>query len=462
MTSFTIDDTLLTPPMPPMANPDIDGLGVIRRLKHNAFEAFPERCWQESMVWLDTPLRPVLIAATPESIRQVMLENHPDYERSMAGKRVWGPLAGNGLATSEGETWRSQRRTMAPAFTPQKIQALTGLIVDSAERACVQLERQRGQPANLLDFCESTIMDMAATVMFSSDVSKFGHELRHLLTIYMTRIGGASASEALLPAWVPTFSTARRALFRRSWRRMMERVVANRRAEHRATAGETTRIIGRRTDLFDLLDQAHTSGRDDLLRDEVSTMLAAGTQTTALSVFWACVLLARSPHIQSDLVREAAAFDWNTIDSSGVDLTRFPLTKAVVMETLRLYTPGFMTQRRAIRANQVCGREVPTGATIIIPFWLLHRDPNRWASAASFVPQRFIEGAQPERFDYLPFGIGPHVCIGAQLATAEITILLARLLRDNRIEPIDRDIPVPVGRVATQPSFNPRFSVTPR
>lgn len=114
MTSLTIEDTALTPPMPPMANADIDGLGVIRRLKHNAFEAFPERCWRESIVWLDSPLRPVVIATTAESIRQVMLENHPDYERSLAGKRVWVPSPETGWppvrerrGAVNGERWHS-------------------------------------------------------------------------------------------------------------------------------------------------------------------------------------------------------------------------------------------------------------------------------------------------------------------------------------------------------------------
>jgi len=454
--------------MPAMAPDDIGGLGVLRAIRRNAFEAFPARCLEEPIVRLGTSFKPIVIATSPESIRHVMLDQHADYVRLPVGKRVLGPIVGNGLLVSEGDAWRMQRRTMAPAFKPHKIQALTGLICEVAEQAClefetcVEFEAGRGQPVDLFDFFQSVSLDIAARVMFSSDISAIDTKLRSLLSFYITRIGAPTMGDFLLPTWMPTVSTVRRALFRRRWRGLLAQAIANRRAGQRMIARGPASDDEYPADLFDLLDHAHGSRPDDLLADEVSTMLVAGHETTALTLFWACVLLAQLPELQSELALEAARFDWKTKSDpvrAEMDVNALPLAKAVVQETLRLYSPAFMTARLAVRSHRIGGCDVPAGAMILIPFWLLHRNPARWKSAASFDPRRFIDGPKPEQFDYLPFGVGPHVCIGAQLAIAEATIVLARLLRDNRIAPIDNNIPLPVGRLSTRPSYSPKFSV---
>ncbi|WP_322048630.1 cytochrome P450 [Paraburkholderia sp. J67] len=456
MDTTTLSHALLTPPMPPMADDSIGGFGVLKGIRRNAFEAFPARCWQEPVVRVNTPLNPVVIISSPEAIRHVMLDCHRDYVRMPVGRRVLGPIVGKGLLVSEGESWRNQRHAMAPAFTPQKVQALTGLIHEVAERACTEMESRRALPQDLFTFFQAVSLDIGASVMFSTDVSSIGAELRRLLTFYMTRIGSPSVSDFLLPSWMPTVLSARRAVFRHHWQRLLASTIAQRRARARAPAhGNGTQ------DLFDLLEQAHGERPDDLLADEVSTMLVAGHETTALTLFWATVLLAHSPQIQSELAGEAAAFDWDA-RGTALDLTKLPLTKAVIQETLRLYSPAFMTARLAARTHTVGGVQIPSGAMLLVPFWLLHRHPQRWASPACFDPWRFLRGPQPGRFDYLPFGVGPRVCIGAQLAISEAVIVLARLLRDNRIAPMRDDIPLPVGKLSTRPSFLPEFVVSAR
>ena len=136
--------------------------------------------------------------------------------------------------------------------------------------------------------------------------------------------------------------------------------------------------------------------------------------------------------------------------------------RAVVQEAMRLYPPAFMTARLAAEAHEVCGVEVPVGAVVLIPLWLLHRNPRWWASPDLFDPGRFLRGPEPDRFAYLPFGAGPHACIGAQLAVTEATLVLARLLRRSSIAVLgDRPV-VPVGVISTRPDHAPRFEVRPR
>jgi cytochrome P450 len=458
--------TLFTPPMPPMARDDIGGLGLLRTLSRNAFEAFPRRCLAEPVVRLATPINQVVVVSAPDAIRHVMLDHHQDYGRLPVGKRVLRAIAGNGLLLSEGEQWKAQRRAMAPAFTPKQTQTLAVHVVEATERACEVLESRRGQPENLFDFFQGLSLTIGATAMFSVDISAVGPEIRRLLNAYITGIGRPSMADFMLPAWIPTLATARRALFRRRWLAVIDTAMSARRGHAGEGGVDGPHASSPRTaDLFDMLAQAHGDRSDSLLADEVSTMLVAGHETTALTLFWACTLLAQSPEWQARVAGEAASADWSGILGNagrGVVMPALPITRAVVEETLRLYSPAFMTVRQAHRTHRVCDIEIPKGAMVMVPFWLLHRDPDRWHAPDSFDPSRFLNGAQPGRFDYLPFGIGPHVCIGAQLALLEATIVLARLMRDNVLVPVG-DAPVlPVGVLTTRPSRAPEFSVLKR
>ena len=116
-----------------------------------------------------------------------------------------------------------------------------------------------------------------------------------------------------------------------------------------------------------------------------------------------------------------------------------------------------MTARQAVERHELCGVRVERGAIVLMPFSMLHRDPRLWSAPERFDPGRFLGADKPDRYSFLPFGAGPRVCIGAQLATAEAVLILARLMRDNDLA-LDGGEPVlPVGSFATRPSRAPAF-----
>jgi cytochrome P450 len=100
---------------------------------------------------------------------------------------------------------------------------------------------------------------------------------------------------------------------------------------------------------------------------------------------------------------------------------------------------------------------------ILIAPWLLHRHEKLWRDPNAFIPSRFMPPAPPpDRFAYLPFGVGPRICIGAHFALVEATLALAKLIGAFRIELIDKEPVIPVGVVTTQPDRSPMFAVTSR
>ena len=445
-----------TPGLPPLARPGIGGLGVLSALRRNGFSAFPARCLDEPVVRLSLPWGPLVVASGADAIGQVLHGNAEAYARLPAGRRILGPIVGRGLLTAEGAAWRRQRKMMAPAFTPRTVPVLAAHIVRCAEATCAKLEAAPG-PVDLLAAMQALALEVGSVSMFSLESASFDAALRAMVTRYMQGVGRPRPSDFLLPPGMPTPIAARRWLFRRRWTRLIDGVIAMRRA---ADAREELEG-GPARDLFDLMASALGRDEDDLLRDEVSTMIVAGHETTALSLFWACLMLAHAPYWQEAIADEAHDLDLSP-ERAADSLPRLVATRAVVRETLRLYPPAFMSARRALRADEIGGIAVPAGAMVLLPLFLLHRDPRLWRDPASFDPSRFLDGPEPGRFDYLPFGAGPNTCIGAQLAMTEAILVLARLFRDSRLRLADTELVLPVGVIATRPDRAPRFVLKAR
>jgi len=198
------------------------------------------------------------------------------------------------------------------------------------------------------------------------------------------------------------------------------------------------------------------------LVDQVATLIAAGHETTGVALFWSFWLVAAAPAVQERLADEGETLDLGP-DNAAEVLPRLVYTRAVVQEALRLYPPAFTIVRLAKHADNAGGIQVPAGAIVFIAPWALHRHRRLWSQPEVFDPARFLPGAPvPDRFSYLPFGIGPRVCIGAQFALTEATLVLATMIKAFRIERADGDPVMPVGIVTTQPDRSPLFRLQPR
>jgi cytochrome P450 len=429
------------------------GLGVLAALRRNGYSAFPRRCLDEPVVSLRALGRPLLLAAGPEAMQGVLVAQAGQYQRMRVGQRVLSPIVGRGLLVSEGETWRRQRRVMAPAFTPRGVPVLAGHIAACADRACRGLDTDR--PVDLFSTMRRLALDVAAVSMFSLDIGAFDQPLRDAVTCFMTGIGTPRPSDFLLPPGMPTLLGWRRRRFRRRWVALVGQIIAARQA---GRPTDTPR------DLFDLMEAAFGAeggGTTSELIDEVATMIVAGHETTASVLFWACLLLARSPRWQDEMAREVRDMDLSP-DGAATTLPALHVTTAIVRETLRLYPPAFMSGRESIRDTDLCGQAVPQGAMLLLPFWMLHRNPALWRDPDRFDPARFLEQPDPPRFSFLPFGAGPHVCIGAQLAMTEAVLVLARIVQDVSLALLDRAPVLPVGVLSTRPSHAPTFRLTRR
>jgi cytochrome P450 len=448
----------LVPPSPPRASQTMGPFGRMAAMRKSAIGTWGQRAYEEDIIqgWFFGHAS--FILNTPDAIRHVLVDNYENYTRTPTGIRVLRPMLGEeGLLLAEGRAWKHQRRTLAPAFTPRAVATLVPHMVSAIDDTIAELDTASASPVDLREIMQRMTLEIAGRTMFSFGMVHHGKALRDFVIEYGSRLARPHFLDLVLPLRWPTPQDVSRGFFRKRWTRFVAMLIAERRA-----AGKNEGAPPR--DLFDLMVAARDpetgdAFSDSQLGDQVATMILAGHETTATALFWSLYLLALDPATQEELAAE--------VRTAGVDgapdIEKLTFSRAVIDETMRLYPPAFLIARSASGPDSIAGRPVVAKDVILIAPWLLHRHEKLWQDPNAFMPARFMPGAPPpDRFAYLPFGVGARVCIGAHFALVEATLALARIIGTFRVELVDKTPVMPIGVVTTQPDRSPLFRIVRR
>jgi unspecific monooxygenase len=330
-------------------------------------------------------------------------------------------------------------------------------MVAATDETITKLKAVSHAPVDLREVMQRMTLEIAGRTMFSFGMDRHGAALRDFVMEYGENLARPNFLDLALPLGWPTPRDFSRARFRKRWTSFVGMLMAERRA-----AGKNEGAPPR--DLFDLMGAARdpetgAAFTDEQLGDEVATMILAGHETTATALFWSLYLLALDPVSQEQVAAEVR----DAIAGGGLDLDRLKFTRAVLDETMRLYPPAFLIARAAAGPDTVAGLPVRKNDVILIAPWILHRHEKLWQDPSVFQPSRFMAPSPPpDRFAYLPFGVGPRICIGAHFALVEATLALAQIIGTFRVTLLDKEPVMPVGVVTTQPDRSPMFSISPR
>jgi unspecific monooxygenase len=427
-------------------------------LRTNALTIWPRDAYRQDHSIRHLLGRNTVLLNGPDAIHHVLVDNHANYRRSRASVRLLRPITGQGLLLSHGESWKLQRRTIAPSLAPRVLPMLARHIALATQDAVDALAAEAGQPVNLLAALQSLALDVAGRSMFSLEMSQHGPAMRRLLREYAERYAQPHLLDMLLPPSIPTLRDLGRRRFQAKWMRLIEDILRSRLAEPEVPTPR---------DLFDLLraarDPESGAGFSPAeLRDQVATMILAGHETSAVALFWALTLLAQAPDEQAKVAREADDVDLGP-DAVSTAMPHLPRARAVVNEALRLFPPAFTLVREAIGPDRIGDIALRRGDVVMIAPWVLHRHEALWERPSSFDPSRFMPGAPPPpRFAYLPFGAGPRICVGAQFALTEAVIILASICKRFHVSLIDDRPVLPVAIITTQPDHPPQFRLRAR
>jgi enediyne biosynthesis protein E7 len=374
----------------------------------------------------------------PDHARYVLADNAANYHKGLGLAEARRRILGDGLLTSEGETWRRQRRIISPAFRRERIAGFADVVTEAGAHLTRRLEAQTGNVVDLAGEMTTLTMDVLGRTLLDADLSP----LRFLGPAFEAAQEQAMfemVTLGALPLWLPL---PRHRRFRTA-RRQIEEAVRTLVSARAGDAGTD------RSDVISMLMRAAHDERDAgarwrELRDQIVTILLAGHETTASTLTWAWFLLSRHPEAADQLHAEAVAALGDRRPGYA-DLASLPYTTTVIQETMRLYPPVWGLPRRALAPDEIGGYPVPAGADVMISPYTLHRHRGFWAEPDQFRPERFAAGAPAvgHRYAYVPFGAGPRVCVGSHLGMLEATLTAAMVARRFRFEFAGPADPVP-------------------
>jgi len=354
----------------------------------------------------------------PADIKRVLVTNHRNYTKGIGLDRV-KILLGNGIMTSEGATWRRQRRMIQPFFHRRVIEQFGSLIESCVDERLGRWQQfaDRGEAIDITEEMSGLTLDIILRSIFGSDLA------------WLTeRMGGN-------PFQIVTEDSARNLQFAYKFR-SLTRLVGELVAKRRASTEDHFDFLGMLIAARDKETGAPMPERE--LLDEAMTLVVAGHETSASALNWTWYLLATHPRAAARLYAELDA----TPAKSGLsiqDTENLRYTQAVLQEAMRLYPPGWILSRRTIAADTLSGYAVPPATDVMLSPYLIQRHPRHWDRPAEFLPERFADSATDPRDDwiYIPFAAGPRHCVGETFAMYEMTVHVARVARRWRFEYVD-------------------------
>ncbi|MFP4537674.1 MAG: cytochrome P450 [Dichotomicrobium sp.] len=445
--------------IPPTVEPPDRPLGVfgsLRAARRNALSVIPEIAYTQEIVSGTTGPGRWHMVQGPEGMKRVFLDNVGNYPKSEVMIRMLRPAVGRSLFTSEGDEWRWQRRAIAPVFTARNVGALAPMMTKTAERAAVRIASSR-HPVEAVREMLSATFDVICEVALSGREHFDADAYAAAITRYFLTVGRASLLDFLdAPTWVPRPGE----ILGRGAVRTMHRMVAQ--------AIEARRRDGPRetSDLLDYMLAAEdpNTGRrmneTDLLHN-MQFFIVAGHETTALSIAWALYLLSRDEAVQARANAEARAVLGGRAAGAD-DLPNLPYIEQVLQEAMRLYPPVGLLARNVVAPDRLYDRDIRPHDTVFLNIYAMHRHQLFWERPEAFDPEHFAPAAVKarERYQYIPFGAGPRVCVGANFAMMQAQIILATLLARFSFSPAGPP-PTPVMHMTIRPEPGVRLRAMP-
>lgn len=405
--------------------------------------------------------RSTVIVNDPELVLHVLKDPEGIFPKSDLMVGALEPLVGDSIFVSAGARWRRQREMIDPAFSHIRLnRAFTAMqaAVDAYE---TYLDRCAETGAALsLDLAMSHLTaDIITRTVFSMPLaSRIAHDVfadfaefeRHVAHVKILRL---IFDPAFHPVEQPDAVRAACARIRRHLGELID--------THLAAGADfndiASAVIGARD-----TETATPFGREELI-DQLGVFFLAGHETTASVLIWVFYILSQRPDIAEKVRAEVDAIVGS--GEVGFEHTRrLAYTRQVFRETLRLYPPITFLPRVAMAATTLGGRRIKRGALVMIAPWVIHRHHAYWPDPDVFDPDRFAPEREKDirHGTFLPFGLGPRICVGAAFAQTESALILARLLRRFDFAPLAPDSVRPAARLTTRPAEQVMVRVTRR
>jgi len=409
---------------------------ILMRLSERHGGCFPIKLKSEKIYFL----------SDIEHIRHVLVDKVDNYEKYFEGLK---PIFGKAMITIDGSLWQKIRKPQQPFFHPNVYEEYFPHLMTAVKSKIVEWSglAADGENVEILEQTWGLAADMACRALFDREMPFNPHAVFGAVKAYtdvanhkeirtkkingeVSEVGDEEAAAEAIAAWLslPDAVTGAPPLSDR------EKTLLN--MLQRAEADPSTPEFDHQQVL-----------------DEIKQYLWAGTETTALTLGWIFYLLSQHPEI-TEKIRAEGEEVYGDCEPRWEDIQKLTYTRAVMLETLRLYPPAWALMRTAAEEDEIAGHKIESGDKIVLSPYMVHHNPKYWDDPETFDPNRFLPGRIKKRvkYSYLPFGAGKRFCLGGQLSQLETVLALTMLLRRFRMEYLG-DVPVKI---------TPTVMMTPR
>lgn len=364
--------------------------------------------------------RRTLCVNDPDGIRYVLLDNAKNYPKNTPGYKLVSEVLGMGVFTDVGEEWKSGRRVIAPTFNPSKFDRYFKIVNEETTSTIKKIEQQleHSQKINMSSHSTAYALHVIGRSLFDENLeesfSAISKNLSHLIDLTEKKM---------------TFITPFQTPAKKKLKRDFDETLA-------VLDGEIGKIIEREKKkeknvtenmIHALLDSPLKFSNEKIL-SQVKTMIFAGHETTANVVMWSFHFLAKCPEWQEKIFTEGKEKNFGV--QTEEDLYSFKHLDLFLKEVMRMRPPAWSFGRIAVSDDKIHGESVRAGDLISLSPYLIQHHPDFWENPEEFSPERFLK--EPVNYTYIPFGLGPRICMGERLANLEMRVFLLNAVKNFR------------------------------
>jgi cytochrome P450 len=393
--------------------------------------------------------KPVIFLNKPEYIDQT-LKDRETFGKPQVLKDLY-TLLGNGLLTSEGDSWFRQRRLAQPVFHQKRIATYGNIMVAYTEK---MLENWvDGEIRDIQADMMRLTLNIVMKSLFSQDpTEEEAADITNAMHIAAQWMLSRNKSTFNLPETFPTPSNLRY----RSAVAQMDKHIYHKISQRRSSGENFDDLLSMMMGARDEDDGSQMS--DKQLRDEISTLIFAGHETSANALAWTFMLLCQNPKIQTQLrqeIQEVLGIQQDSTHRSPTvtDIPALKYTNLVIKESMRLYPVVWSAVSETSKECQIGEYQIPAGCTVMTSQWVMHRWEKYFDQAEAFKPERWqddLEKKLPPGV-YFPFGGGARSCIGKSFALMESVLLLATIIQKYEISLVPNQSIIPEPTITLQP-----------
>lgn len=389
----------------------------------------------------------------PDHIEQILQKRAANYDKRTRSSAAIKAISGDSLLTCNGEFWKRQRRMDAPAFHHRQI---AGFADKMTTATAAMLDKWRAGPATLDIASEMARLTytIVGRTLFSFDTGEDAETVEKAMRIILPHVFGRLGNLINPPGWLPTPANRRFSRSLADVDRVVYRIIDQHRQAEESGMPDNDLLAM----LMSVRDGDGAALNDTQLRNETITFLLAGHETTANALTWIFHLISSHPETERRMLEEISTVLGGRTPTLA-DLPQLTYTKTVIQESMRLYPPIWIIERRVIEEDSLGGYTLPAGSAVVISPYALHRHPAFWQEPEKFDPLRFAI-SPPEA--YIPFGAGPRFCIGNEFAMMEAQLITVMVMQAFHLQPVPGHPVEPQPDITLRPRHGMKMTLRPR